>query len=234
MSAEATDFIGVYPGAVEPEFCQRLMEKFDASDDRQPGRAGPAVNRTKKLSTDINITGKADWAKEGAVLASRTLRGLVRYVRQHPFLLAGATSLARVDEQTGERVPITHEQVEQAPDGELAKMITLWYRLGTINLQKYDAGEGHYRAWHSEVAPSPADGGEALHRVLLWMYYLNDVDEGGETSFYFQDRRVTPRQGTLVIAPAGFTHTHRAEVPRSGDKYIATSWVLFRRQDSQP
>jgi hypothetical protein len=31
----------------------------------------------------------------------------------------------------------------------------------------------------------------------------------------------------MVIAPAGFTHTHRGNTPVSNDKYILTSWVLF-------
>jgi hypothetical protein len=32
-----------------------------------------------------------------------------------------------------------------------------------------------------------------------------------------------------VIMPAGFTHTHRGNVPLSGDKYIMTSWLLYAR-----
>jgi hypothetical protein len=35
----------------------------------------------------------------------------------------------------------------------------------------------------------------------------------------------------MVIAPAGFTHTHKGHVPRSGDKYIVASWVLFQRAE---
>lgn len=36
----------------------------------------------------------------------------------------------------------------------------------------------------------------------------------------------------LLIAPAAFAHTHRVNVPRGGNKYIATSWVLFQRADA--
>ena len=42
-----------------------------------------------------------------------------------------------------------------------------------------------------------------------------------------------PRTGSLLFAPAAFTHTHRGNVPKGGDKYIATSWVLFQRAESQ-
>ena len=59
------------------------------------------------------------------------------------------------------------------------------------------------------------------------MFYLNDVEEGGETEFYYQDKKIKPKQGSMVIAPAYFTHTHRGCIPVSNDKYIVTSWVLF-------
>ena len=43
--------------------------------------------------------------------------------------------------------------------------------------------------------------------------------------------QVAARQGRLIIAPAGFTHTHKGNVSRSGDKYVATSWILFQRAE---
>ena len=46
-------------------------------------------------------------------------------------------------------------------------------------------------------------------------------------------RKIVPRTGSLLIAPAAFTHTHRGNVPKGGDKYIATSWVLFQRAEAQ-
>jgi hypothetical protein len=98
-------------------------------------------------------------------------------------------------------------------------------------MQKYERGRGGYHHWHSEIFPKDPRC-ETLHRVLLYMYYLNDVAEGGETEFYFQDRKLAPRRGRLVIAPAGFTHTHKGHVPRSEDKYIVTSWVMFNRAET--
>ena len=63
------------------------------------------------------------------------------------------------------------------------------------------------------------------------MIYLNDVEEGGETEFLYQSIRVAPKAGTLLIWPAGFTHTHRGNPPLSGDKYIATGWVQYYTSD---
>ena len=74
-------------------------------------------------------------------------------------------------------------------------------------------------------------GGETLHRVVLWSLYLNDGFAEGETEFFHQQRKIVPQTGSLLIAPAGYTHTHRGNMPKGGDKYIATSWVLFQRPE---
>jgi hypothetical protein len=41
-----------------------------------------------------------------------------------------------------------------------------------------------------------------------------------------------PRTGDLLIAPTAFTHTHRGNRPRGGDKFIATGWILFQRAEA--
>ena len=58
---------------------------------------------------------------------------------------------------------------------------------------------------------------------MAWMVYLNDVEEGGETEFLYQKRKVKPKKGTILIWPGGYTHLHRGNPPMS-DKYIATGW----------
>ena len=69
-----------------------------------------------------------------------------------------------------------------------------------------------------------------LSRVLVCMFYLNDVKEGGETEFYFQKLKVKPTKGSLVIFPTYFTHLHKGHIPISNDKYICNLWILKKRQ----
>jgi len=95
----------------------------------------------------------------------------------------------------------------------------------SVRLQKTEPGEG-YHVWHFEtMRKSTAD------RHLSWMLYLNDVAEGGETEFLYQKRRVAPRQGTLLIWPSGFTHTHRGNPPLTEVKYILTGWFEYNHQE---
>ena len=66
---------------------------------------------------------------------------------------------------------------------------------------------------------------------MLWTIYLNEGFRGGETEFLYQNRRIAPKTGSLLIAPTAFTHTHRGNMPKGEDKYIATSWILFNRAE---
>jgi hypothetical protein len=90
-----------------------------------------------------------------------------------------------------------------------------------FKVQKTGIGGG-YHMWHYE-----SDNRETCHRLLAWMVYLNDVEEGGETEFLYQHKRIKPKQGTLVIWPASFTHTHRGNSPLSNVKYVVTGWTEF-------
>jgi hypothetical protein len=88
-----------------------------------------------------------------------------------------------------------------------------------FKIQKTEPGQG-YHVWHSESTTR-----ETCNRILAWSVYLNDIEEGGETEFINQHMRIKPKQGTVVIWPAGFTHTHRGNPPLSKTKYIVTGWV---------
>jgi hypothetical protein len=93
--------------------------------------------------------------------------------------------------------------------------------IGEFNIQRYDPG-GHFAATHSERTTL-----EHAHRVLAWMTYLNDVDDGGETHFLHYGLDVKPERGKTLIWPAEWTHAHSGQVVKSGRKYIITGWMHF-------
>jgi hypothetical protein len=225
------DFITVIDDALDAATCEAIIARFEASDRRAPGVTGQGVDKAHKDSTDLTITGQADWQDVHALLMDVSLFHLMNYVRQYPFLVGGAMSLTLRDPQTGEPFQLDYDTFGRMDENLLRAVFMRLYRSGMINLQKYSAGSGGYHRWHSEIYPRD-ERCEVLHRVLLYMFYLNDVAEGGETEFFYQQQKITPKRGRMVIAPAGFTHTHKGHVPRSGDKYIATSWVLFQRAEA--
>ena len=76
--------------------------------------------------------------------------------------------------------------------------------------------------WHCEV-----NNISEARRFLLCMLYLNDVDEGGETEFLYQSKRIEPIVGKTLIWPAYFTHLHRGNPPLKGEKYYGSNEIAF-------
>ena len=224
------DFIEVYENALPREICTSLVQRFDASAEAKRGSTGSGVDVSHKNSWDIGLAGKPQWAAEELALNDAMLAGLLQYVRKYAYAILGPHWLNLVDPATGVKRALDPEAVAALPDDTLRAVVTKVFRPGHVNLQKYLANEGGYPRWHCELAPK-ADRFETLHRSLLWTAYLNDEFDEGETEFYYQHRKIAPKTGTLLIAPTAFTHTHRGNMPKNRDKYIATSWILFQRSE---
>ncbi len=91
----------------------------------------------------------------------------------------------------------------------------------SFNIQRYQPG-GHFQKTHSERTTIGTS-----HRILAWMTYLNDIEDGGSTHFVHQDLDVQPQKGKTLIWPAEWTHAHLGSVVNSGSKYIITGWMHF-------
>lgn len=89
------------------------------------------------------------------------------------------------------------------------------------NFQRFLPGEG-YKVSHCEVP-----GKHISQRVLVWMFYLNDVEDKGGTEFQFQKYTCKAEKGKLVIWPPYWTHFHRGIVSPTESKYIITGWCSF-------
>ncbi len=224
------DFIEVYEDAFDAPFCSDVIARFNSSGQAVRGSTGGGVDTRLKDSWDITLADRPEWKDVENRFNAAMLRGVMAYVRKYAYAALAPIALRKPDPNTGELVLIDPAMVAALPDNLLQALVTKCFRPGTINLQKYHADQGGYPYWHCELFPK-ADHGETLHRVLLWSVYLNDGFDEGETEFHYQPRKIVPRTGSLLIAPAGFTHTHRGNMPKGGDKYIATSWVLFQRAE---
>lgn len=221
-----TDFISVIDNALQPELCQQIIDIFETSEHLAPGETGGGVDTSKKRSTDVSISRYAEFKEICPQVNAVTGKHLVDYFKAYYFALIGPIGLTMADIKSGKPVKLTADNFDEQALPRLPQIVNYLFRMGEINAQKYTANDGGYPYWHSENYPQKGSI-DALHRNLLFMFYLNDVDEGGETEFYYQDKKIKPKTGRMVIAPSGFTHTHRGNVPTSNDKYILTSWVLF-------
>ena len=90
-----------------------------------------------------------------------------------------------------------------------------------VNIQYYKPNEG-FRAFHSE-----RDMYRVKDRFLVFQTYLNTVEDGGETEFFYQQYKCKAVKGKTLIWPVEWTHTHRGIVSPTEDKYILTGWYSF-------
>ena len=224
------DFIEVTDGALSRDHCSAIIKRFEASPHIQAGQVGSGVDRTMKDSRDITISRFPEWQDIEQLLNNVMMQALCAYLRRYPQVLIAPLAVGTRDPASGQTRVLKAEDFPAMSDEQMVPFVRYAFRPGGINVQGYKADQGGYPYWHCEHYPRDREC-EALHRVLLWSIYLNEEFSAGETEFLFQKRLVKPATGSIVIAPAGFTHTHRGNRPIGGDKYIATSWILFRRAE---
>jgi hypothetical protein len=89
-----------------------------------------------------------------------------------------------------------------------------------INIQEYPPNEGGFHLLHHERSRT------RTNREMVYMTYLNDVEDGGETYFYHQDIKIKPEKGLTVIFPADWKFLHKG-MPSSSTKRIVTGWLSW-------
>lgn len=86
-----------------------------------------------------------------------------------------------------------------------------------LNIQKYTNNNGYFKS-HNDFNIHTT-----YYRLFSFIYYLNDVDEGGETDMYFI--KIKPTIGKLLIFPSDVIYQHEGNIPISNDKYIITGFI---------
>jgi hypothetical protein len=193
---EISDFIGIFPNAVSPQTCEKIIEHFEYIKNLGHSTSRKSSEGTRFLDKDNETYFlKAD--------GNSVVSDLDHYFTQE-FVNTFWNCFESYQKKYG---------VVEAV-GKLGFT-------GKFKIQKNQPGEG-YHVWHCEqgdILSSP--------RLLLVILYLNTVEEGGETEFLYQHKRIPATKGTIVIVPGSFTHTHRGNPPLQGDKYIMNTWVQF-------
>ena len=109
--------------------------------------------------------------------------------------------------------------------GEAFKSVEIHHE--GFRMARYNPGQQF--DWHSDNMAG------SYTRVMTAMWYLNTVEEGGETEYKWQGVKVQPVEGRLMICPVGWPYYHRGVAPVSGPKYtIITQLHQQRRKVAAP
>jgi hypothetical protein len=108
----------------------------------------------------------------------------------------------------------------------LKSNIWFWGVTEPFNIQHYERNQG-YLSWHCERARPQSN-----NRLLVFMTYLNDVSDGGQTEWEYLGLSVTPVKGLTIIWPTDWMYLHRGVTSQTQNKTIATGWFSFLQDQS--
>lgn len=98
-----------------------------------------------------------------------------------------------------------------------------WAITEGVNIQHYAPNQA-YHGWHTERAGASFP---VRNRHLVFMTYLNDVTDQGETEWFYQKVKIKPEKGLTVFWPVDWSFVHRGIPSPSQDKYISTGWYSY-------
>ena len=93
-----------------------------------------------------------------------------------------------------------------------------------IQIQHYKVGAG-FKVWHTERALREIP---MVYRHLVFMTYLNDLEDGG-TEFFHQRMTIKAEKGLTIIWPVDWTFTHKGQISKTSEKYVMTGWFQLTR-----
>ena len=202
MEVNYDQFIGHYPNLMSPELCDTYIDWWDMLHETEVGGYVP----------------------ESPTLKTETKRDKLTYIDKHDEELVFPSDMILLNRQ------FQHD----LHHGPLWKTLNLGYQHYAKHYSLTapiwsDAWKIHkvlptqgYHNWHFEQCP------DAPSRVMVWMFMIHPADEGGETEFLHQSKRIKLGKGDLILWPTGFTHVHRGSPPMKGYKMYITGWFNFK------
>jgi hypothetical protein len=199
-------FLYEEPKSLSNTLCNEIIKLFHESKSKYKGITRGGLNNAIKDTTDLVIPRNGDegdeniheidtWKRIERLLIKELNHNLRKYFTKCTIILK---------ERTGENIMHNDEK----------------HAISNFQIQKYNKNEGKY-IYHDD---SEINYDNRMTRKLTFIWYLNDVEEGGETEIV-GIIKVKPQIGKLFIFPATWTYLHSGKMPISHDKYIITGWV---------
>ena len=185
------------------EVCQDIINLFESEERKYDGVTQGGLQKNIKDTKDFVIPeNEAKWYKYYKLLHDELTRNSHIYINK----LNENPSFQNVNQNTTS-IYKHFSNIKISHSGFMA--------------QRYIMNEGRY-VYHHDFA---VDLKNKKNRVITYLWYLNDVEEGGETDFPDINIKVKPEAGKLVLFPASWDFPHCGKIPISSNKYIITGWL---------
>lgn len=205
---ENNKYIYINENSLSKELCKDIINLFEVEEFKHKGVVGKGIDKNVKDTTDYTINpNNKKWNKIHSFLNKELTNNIKSYVKN-----LNKNNCINNSEQLTSYIEYNY-------------FINYKLFYNSFMIQKYNKNSGRY-IYHNDFI---VDFSNKSHRVITYLWYLNDVTEGGET--VIEDNiKITPRAGKLLLFPACWTYPHCGKIPVSDNKYILTGWILTKSE----
>jgi len=199
--------IYINKNAISKYLCNDIIQMFEEQvDNKYEGVTATGLNKNIKDTTDYIIprTNNKDvqkWLKINAFLEDELNRNVKEYI-------INLQNKINIKEENSD------SKFKLAPSDNVSTT--------EFMIQRYIKDKGRY-IYHND---SRIDWTNKKYRLITYIFYLNNVEEGGETEFW-NEFKIKPEAGKLLLFPASWLWPHRGMIPKSSNKYIITGWLYI-------
>ena len=193
-----TDFVRIYDNNLSAKFCGIIINAFETDKEHH-------------IKSTIGIPRTPDPEFRNAIEMNCTKRAA-----EHPEWAAIMDVLNKHAASSFKRYK-SDLIAGGYPEAHFFNTVTLeqW------RMHRYDPGVHFYKEHIDAIDVHTSK------RMLQMLYYLNTVEEGGETWFKCIDLKVNPVEGKLAITPSWFGFPHSAITPISNTKYMIKTYLHY-------
>lgn len=193
------NYIYLKYNSLPDELCDEIIDYYNKEgNNRYEGITAGGLNKNTKDTLDycipVNNNSDDKWNKINEILSSELQKNLKIYINN-------------IENSLCNNFTSNYKIFDKN-----------YFKENTFMIQKYKKQKGKY-IYHDDFSID-----EKGHRVITYLWYLNNVEEGGETEFWHKIK-IKPEKGKLLLFPSHFGFPHCGKMPISSDKIIITGWL---------
>ena len=197
------EYIIQFEHSIPFPLCTDIINLFEKQEDKYIGCTLGGVNTKIKDTTDYNIPKNNEiWNKIEKYLYKELSEKIILYQK-------------KINNKDG---------YNNNYDNKFSHFFDSKLFTHNFMIQKYTKKTGKY-VYHNDF---DINFEYKSYRVITFLWYLNTIDDGGETEFFGGDFKIKPECGKLVLFPAAWSFPHSGKMPISDNKYIITGWLYIK------